>query len=311
MITTFSLSFQFNTSTESPTLGITASKLLVSILLFIQFLFGLVVNILYLWVLKFRMKPSVNNVWIFHLIITNLVFILLQPFPIIYVLMEPRWIFGIFLCKVHHSMMSFCLFASVFLITGVNLNRYLLVYHPHWYIGHIRLGNASAACFGLWGLAILCSSPYLLFRVTTRKDNFTICYNDYTLSGKWANVEAQVKWGMFFFRILVSFLLPSVIIAFCHFKILFKIKNQRRSSTKPYKVIFLATATFLICLTPYHIAYGMNLARGRFENGMLLILKIISTHAYSLIGPICYLFIMEDFTKEFRKFIHLFFPLTS
>ncbi|XP_073457344.1 probable G-protein coupled receptor 33 [Aquarana catesbeiana] len=308
MINTFSPSFQFNTSTESPTLAITASKLIVSIFLFIQFLFGLVVNALYLWVLKFRMKPSVNNVWLFHLVITNLVFLLLQPISIIYVLMKPHWIFGMFLCKVHHSMISFCLFAAVFLITGVSLNRYLLVYHPHWYI---RLGHASAVCYGLWGLAILCSSPYLLFRVTKWKDNFTICYNDYTFSGKWENVEAQVKWGMFFFRVLVSFLLPSVIIAVCHFKILFKIKSQRRSSTKPYKVIFLATATFLVCLTPYHIAYGMSLARGGFENGMLLILKMISTYIYSFIGPICYLFIMEDFTKEFRKFIHLFAPLTS
>ncbi|XP_018426059.1 PREDICTED: probable G-protein coupled receptor 33 [Nanorana parkeri] len=307
MVNTSSLNSIVNTSTGPSPFEITASKLTGALLLLINFLFGLAVNALYLWVLKFRMKRGINNVWLSHLVFTNLVFLLLQPFLAVYVLMAPHWIFGMFLCKVFHCMMSICLFASVFLMTAVSLNRYLLVYYPHWYIGHIRLHNVSAVCYGLWGLAFLCSFPYLLFRVTEQTDNITVCYNDYSLSGQWEDAEDQVKWGMFFFRIFVSFLLPAAVITICHFKILIKIKKgQRRSSTKPYKVIFLATATFFICCALYHIAYGMSLERGRFKDEILLTLKIVSTCGFSCLSQICYLLIVDNLTKEFKKIMRSF-----
>lgn len=306
MTNTSSVDFHANTSTEPSFFEITASNVSFSLLLLLIFLGGLVVNFLYLWVLKFRMEPSINNVWLLHLTVANLVFILLLPILAVRILIEPHWIFGVFMCKVFNSMISLCLFASGFLVTGVSLNRYLLVFCPHWYIEHVRLHNVSAVCFGLWALAFLCSSPYLLFRVVEEKGSITICYNDYTLSGKWEDAEVQVKWGMYIFRILVGFLLPSIIITVCHFKILFKIKkNQRRRSTKTYKVIYLATATFFICWIPYHLAYGINLESGQIEVWVLLKLKIASACVYSCISPMCYLFIIEDFTKQFRKFIHL------
>ncbi|XP_018426058.1 PREDICTED: probable G-protein coupled receptor 33 [Nanorana parkeri] len=312
MINTTRMSLHFKVSAGPSSSLITTPKLIFASFLLIYFIIGLLVNALYLWVTTFRMKQNINTAWLFHLIISNLFFILLLPFLSVYVLMEPHWLFGMFLCKALYFLLSVCLYASVFLITSISLNRYLLVYYPHWYIRRVRLYHISAVCFGLWGLAFLCSSPYLLVRVAKLKDNITVCYNDYSLSGKWENAGGQVKWGIFFFRILVSFLLPAAVTTICHFKILIKIKRvQRGSSTKPYKVIYLFTTFFYACWTIHHIADAMSMERGQLNDGVLRALRIVSACVFSSISPVFYLFITPEFQKEFGKCMRQFNNIIS
>ncbi|OCT73312.1 probable G-protein coupled receptor 33 [Xenopus laevis] len=303
-----------NTTTGMTYTSIKAGNLLSAVALLVSLLFGLVLNTLYLWVLRFRMRKSINTTWFFHLILPNFVFTITMPFLAAYMIMLPHWIFGSFLCKCLNSLFSVCMYASVFFLTVISLDRYSLVFHPVWYRGHMNNSYASAICISLWGLAILFSSPYLVFRQThLLEDNkTTICYNNYTISGSiWQESKIQLRWVMFSFHLLLGFLLPFAVITVCYVRIALRMKkgNLVRSS-KPYKIIFITVASFFISWFPYHLWYGMRMTNeeGRFHKTTLSILMAFSTCLICInycFTPLFYLFIAKNFKKSLRKSILL------
>ncbi|KAG8433786.1 hypothetical protein GDO86_012231 [Hymenochirus boettgeri] len=302
-----------NTSTEmNKSATPTTANILSTTALAISFLLGLVMNSLYLWVISLRMRKTVNTAWFFHLILANVVFTFTMPFLSVYLLMMPEWVFGIFLCKLMNSLISICMYTTVFLITVIGLDRYTFVFHPVWYRGNMNHRHASSICIVLWALAILCSSPYLAFRQIRLLDNnkTTVCYNDYTLSGKldnYGNSTKQIKWFMFFFRITIGFLIPLSVITYCYVKIALKLKtNKLARSSKSYKIIFITVASFFVSWTPYHLWYGMSIEKGRFQKSVMNILMVLQTSLICFnycFTPLLYLFIAENFKKELQKSI--------
>ncbi|XP_077312207.1 putative G-protein coupled receptor 33 [Lithobates pipiens] len=281
----------------------TTPKMMSSLLLLLIFVFGLIVNSLYLWVLGFRMRRTVNTTWFLHLILMNFFFTLITPFIAVYLMMRPHWIFGLFLCKLVNSLVSVCMYGSVFTLTTISLDRYCLVFHPHWYRKHMNTRKASLICAALWTFALLFSSPYLAFRDIRDRNNITICYNDYTLSGKLD--ERQTKWSLFGFRFLVGLLIPLGIITICYLSIFIKMKRENLArSTRPYKIICTALLSFFISWTPYHVWYGMMVEPGKFPEKLLEILLIFTTLFTCInycLTPILYLFIVESFKNIFKK----------
>ncbi|KAE8594266.1 hypothetical protein XENTR_v10019539 [Xenopus tropicalis] len=273
--------------TSIPTANISAT-----IILAMTFLFGLVVNSLYLWVLRFRMRRSINTTWFFHLILVNVVFISTIPFLASYVLLLPHWILGSFLL--------------------ISLDRYCLVFHPVWYRGHRNNRYASAICICIWGSAILFCSPYFAFRQTRLlgDNKTTICYNDYTLSGSiWPKSATQLRWVMFSFHVILGFLLPFAVMTVCYVRIALRMKKGNLArSTKPYKIIFITVTSFFVSWFPYHLWYGMSIEEGRFHKSTLKILMVLSvslTCFNSCFTPVLYLFIAENFKKSLQKSVLL------
>ncbi|CAH2318691.1 probable G- coupled receptor 33 [Pelobates cultripes] len=300
-----------NTTTSEGTISpvIPTSNIFITLIMCITFLFGLVVNSLYLWVLGFRISKTVNSTWFFHFILANLVFTLILPFIAVYMLTYPHWILGLVMCKLLNSLMSVAMFEAVFMLTVISIDRYLLVFHPHWYRRHMTPRYATIICIFIWGLAIICSSPYIVFRQLRKEKNATFCQNDYTLSRKWDSQhrEIKIKWILFTFRILVGYLLPFFVILFCYLQIALKLKKEKMARTsKPYKIITIAVLSFFVCWLPYHLWYGMSIEKGRFEETTLGVLRILTTCLTCLnfcFTPIFYLFIVDSFKKVFKKSI--------
>ncbi|XP_077116165.1 putative G-protein coupled receptor 33 [Ranitomeya variabilis] len=276
--------------------------------LLITFLFGLVINALHLWILCFRMRRNLNIIWFSHLILSNLIFIFVIPFLAVMFLYSPHWVLGEFMCKFLNFLLSLSMYGSVFFLTIISVDRYWLVFHPHFYRKHMHAHKSSVICLLLWGLAFLCGSPYLAFRRVHHEKNITICYNDYTLTGKQDVVyETKVKWVMLFLRLLGGFFIPLVIITICYLKIAFKIKKENfTKSKKPYKIITVAIISFFISWTPYHLSYGMSIEKGLFGETTLQALKVFATISAcfnACFTPILYLFIVEKFKNIFKKSI--------
>uniref|UniRef100_A0A8C5QDZ3 Probable G-protein coupled receptor 33 n=1 Tax=Leptobrachium leishanense TaxID=445787 RepID=A0A8C5QDZ3_9ANUR len=293
-----------NETSAGPTSRIATSNVFLFVLLLITFVVGLVVNNLYLWVLHFRMSKTVNSTWFFHYIMANQVFTLALPFLAVQMLFHPHWILGLAMCKLINTSASVSMFGAVFVLTAISIDRYMLVFHPHWYRRHMKPRYATIICIIFWGFAILCSSPYLVFRQL--KGNTTIqCYNNFNLSAKWETSQSQLQWSLFTFRFLVGFLLPLSIMLFCYVRIAWRIKKEKLvNSTKPYKIILFATVSFFICWFPYHLWYGMNVEKDRFGNKLMGALRIFSFCCTSFnfcFTPIFYLFIVESFKKVFKK----------
>uniref|UniRef100_A0A8C5WG11 Probable G-protein coupled receptor 33 n=1 Tax=Leptobrachium leishanense TaxID=445787 RepID=A0A8C5WG11_9ANUR len=303
--------FSINTSAASGTTNrvITTSNIFVCVVMLITFLFGFVVNSLYLWVLGFRISKTVNSIWFFHYVLTNLVYTLLLPFIAVYMLFFPDWMMGLAMCKLLNFSLSVSMFEAVFILTVISIDRYLLVFHPHWTRRHMKPRKATIICVFLWGLAFLCSSPYIVLRQLRKENATTVCFNDFSLSGKREEQQDQekIKWSLFTFRVLAGYLLPFFIMSFCYFRIAVKMRKEKLAkSSKPYKVIFIAVLSFFVCWLPYHMWYGMSVEKGRFQETTLRALRILTVCLACFnfcFTPIFYLFIIESFRKMFKKSI--------
>ncbi|KAM3923161.1 putative G-protein coupled receptor 33 [Leptodactylus fuscus] len=291
---------------------ITALSLISAIILLITSLYGLVMNSLYIWVLRFRMIQSVNTTWFFHLTIINLICSLHLPLMAAYLLRYPLWNFGNVTCKLNETLVNLYVYATSFFLAAISLDRFFLVYFPIWYRKHMNLHRASITCLTMWGATILFSSPYLVLCNVQQKDNITVCCSMLTISwneGGLQKLDPTTIWGLFGFRFALSFVLPFGLLSICYSLIGLKIRTRRLAkSKKPYRLMIIVVASFLICWAPYHVRNGMIMELGKFRRYILqiVIVVIVSlTCVHYCFIPILYLFIVDSFNKEFKKSIRL------
>ncbi|XP_069843791.1 C3a anaphylatoxin chemotactic receptor-like [Dipodomys merriami] len=143
-------------------------------------LLGLPGNGLVLWVAGFKMRRTVNTVWFLHLTLADLLCCLSLPFNLAYVL-QGRWPFGWLLCKLIPSAVILNMFASVFLLTAISIDRCLVVLKPIWCQNHRRVGTARAVCGCIWALAFLLCVPVFLYRDTFMEDQQEVCGYNYAV----------------------------------------------------------------------------------------------------------------------------------
>ncbi|XP_044836925.1 C3a anaphylatoxin chemotactic receptor-like [Mauremys mutica] len=167
-------------STYKPSDGATlqyAPEIIGSLIIFIlTFILGLLGNGLVIWVAGLKMKRTVNTVWFLHLAIADFLCCMSLPFSIIHLILHEYWPYGHFLCKVIPSAIILNMFASVFLLTAISIDRCLMVMKPVWCQNHRNVRLASLMCGCIWLLAFIMCCPAFLYRETI-KDEFdkTVC----------------------------------------------------------------------------------------------------------------------------------------
>nr|XP_005008712.3 LOW QUALITY PROTEIN: probable G-protein coupled receptor 33 [Cavia porcellus] len=310
-----------NTSTlvnNSTHFSLPASKIIIALPLFISSIIGTVTNGLYLWVLKFKMKKTVNTLLFFHLILSYFIPTLILPFLATSLLQDNHWNFGTALCKVFNSTLSVTMFASVFFLSAISLDRYLLTLHPAWSQQHRTPRWASSIVLGIWISATALGIPYLVFRETHHnRKGIVTCRNNYAVSSNWNSREIQtlrqqIHVACFISRFLLGFFLPLFIIIFCYRRVASKMKERGLfKSRKPFKVMTTAIVSFFVCWMPYHVYQGLLLTKNQSQLLELsLIITVVTTSFNNIFSPILYLFTGENFKKVFKKSIITLFKST-
>ncbi|XP_072478471.1 probable G-protein coupled receptor 33 [Notamacropus eugenii] len=293
-----------NMSFPAPPLGAN----LVIVLSSISFTIGIIANGLYLWVLRFKMKKTVNTLLFFHLILSYLVSSLTVPFKITSYLQGNHWSFGIAMCKVVNSTFSLGMLASVFILSAISLDRYILTFHPVWSQQHRNTRWASLTLKGIWMLAAVLSIPYLVFRETQKDTNGVVtCKNNYVLfnSQESQSLRKEVHVTLFISRLWLSFLLPLLTIIFCYARVVQKMRQRGLiKSSKPFKVMVTFISSFFVCWMPYHVYQGLLINETHtLLIKLTLILTGITVSFNTFFSPTFYLFIGENFKKVFKDSI--------
>ncbi|XP_009680583.1 C3a anaphylatoxin chemotactic receptor [Struthio camelus] len=156
-----------------------ASESIGSLAVFIfVFIIGIPGNGLVIWVAGLKMKRSVNVVWFLNLAVADFMCCLSLPFFIVHLVLHEHWPYGWFLCKVIPSVIIFTMFASVFLLMAISIDRCLLVRKPVWCQNHRTVKFVSLMCSGIWILAFIFCCPVFHYRETITYDGKTECgYN--------------------------------------------------------------------------------------------------------------------------------------
>ncbi|XP_072011056.1 chemerin-like receptor 1 [Engystomops pustulosus] len=279
----------------------------------LDFLLGTIGNGLVIWFSIFKMKKTVNVIWFLNLSIADFTFTLFLPFSISYLLNGFHWSFGSFMCKFNSTLAFVNLFASVFLLTVISIDRLISVIFPVWCQNHRTPRLALFVVIVVWFLALLCSLPYFIFR-DTEDYNYTIrCSNNYKLNGSIDDARIRHK-SLVTMRFLVGFLIPFTIIVTCYSVIAQRIyRNHLTTSTKPFKVIITVIICFFVCWIPYHIFSLLELHSFYHDSDLFYKISAAIPFASSLafmnscVNPFLYVFIGRDFKDNICRSFHSIF----
>ncbi|CAK6437410.1 unnamed protein product [Pipistrellus nathusii] len=272
---------------------------------------GTMGNGLVIWVAGFRMACTVTTLCYLNLAIADFLFSTTLPFFMVVNSMEGRWPYGWFLCKLFNIMGDTNLFASVFLIAFIALDRCICVLHPIWAQNHRTLSLAKKVIIVPWILALLLNLPVLIFFTTVRDDNGDIiCEFNMDFWGDIGQEEKlqRLSTSMAIIginRFVIGFTLPMSIIAICYGLIAAKMRNKGMiKSHRPLRVLTVVGASFFICCFPYqlclllHALYARAVVEGKF-NIILLLDSLTGTLAFfnSCLNPMLYIFLGRDFRE--------------
>ncbi|XP_043114616.1 C3a anaphylatoxin chemotactic receptor-like isoform X2 [Puntigrus tetrazona] len=133
---------QITNSTQTDLSGIEIFNIFIY---FVVFAVGIVGNGLVIYVTGYKMKTTVNSIWFLNLAIADFIFILIIIFYIVRAI-KKVWLFGDFMCKFVSFVAVLNMFASIFLLTAISLDRCLSTWVIVWAQNKRTLVKARIIC---------------------------------------------------------------------------------------------------------------------------------------------------------------------
>ncbi|XP_051847385.1 N-formyl peptide receptor 2-like [Antechinus flavipes] len=286
---------------------------IISLIVFcFSFVLGIAGNGLVIWVAGFRMSRTVTTVLFLNLAVADFAFTSFLPFVISSTVLQPHWPFGWFLCKLLSFLSVLNMFASVFLLTLVALDRCVSVLWPIWARNHRTPRLAALAAAGVWILALAFSVPTFIFRTTDTEDGITFCYFEFENRDEAGDDEEYVDpwaegrhWSLVLTRFSLGFLIPLIIISVCYGLLTAKLWSgmRRARSSRPFRILTAVVAAFFLCWLPHHVL-GMIEASVYSHPQLVEVLPYLSPFSASLVfvnsclNPLLYVFIGRDFREK-------------
>ncbi|XP_025066840.1 G-protein coupled receptor 1 isoform X2 [Alligator sinensis] len=270
----------------------------------VAFLLGVPGNAIVIWFMGFKWNKSVSTLWFLNLAIADFIFVLFLPFYIIYVALGFHWPFGKLLCKVNSFIALLNMFASVFFLTFISLDRYIRLVHPTFSCKYWTLRNALILSGIIWLLAAIIGGPALYFRDTTIHNNNTICYNNFHLHDK--ELIVMRHHVLIWVRFVCGYLFPLVTMVLCYSLLIVKVKRRTLlTSSRLFWTMVAVVVAFFVCWTPYHIFSILELSAHHSEHlhGLLQDAIPLSTglaFINSCLNPILYVLISKKFQVHVR-----------
>uniref|UniRef100_H3A973 G-protein coupled receptors family 1 profile domain-containing protein n=2 Tax=Latimeria chalumnae TaxID=7897 RepID=H3A973_LATCH len=285
----------------------------------LAFLLGVIGNTMVIWVLGFRMKFTETTVCFLNLAVADFLYTLLLPFRIVYAARQFDWPFGNAFCKTDYFMAFLTMYASVYFLMTISLNRCLSVTFPIWYRNFRSPRNSLVVCLIVWAIALCFAFPYLFFSRSEKLHNRTTCFVNYgegnLKDDKWLRLKEQREDIIIITRFFLGFIFPGIIITTCYVLISVKVRKIKlKRITKLYKVSIATVLAFFICWLPYHLFSLFYIAKFSrpscdFHPVVYIAYPLVYLFIYinSCINPILYVFIGDGFTRKVKSSIAIVF----
>ncbi|XP_040217147.1 C3a anaphylatoxin chemotactic receptor-like [Rana temporaria] len=256
-------------------------------------LVGVPGNALALWITGVKMKWTMTTIWFWNLALADIICCLSLPLTVAQYF-YPYWLYGPVLCKILNFSLVVNMFASVFTLVAISVDRCILVVQPIWARNHRSVRIAWMSCLAIWTLSLVMCLPYVLYQKFYTSGNRTWCYSE---------LDTLELTG--YIHMVFGFLLPFLIISICYISVAFKLQNRRftEAGNKITKVSLGIVVAFFITWAPYHI---MSVVLIYTENEVVDIFDFLSDSLAQLnccINPILYVFMGKDMKDKLRQSI--------
>ncbi|KAF7646204.1 hypothetical protein LDENG_00191580 [Lucifuga dentata] len=155
-------------------------------------------------------RRTVANMFMLNLCVSDLLFLLSLPFWAVYYSQGYNWPFGQVACKICGGLLNLNLYASIFFITCMSMDRYLAIVHPLRSQSARDPKRARLTCVLVWVLACASTVPTLVLRNTYHMkalgvEACVIMYPDH-----------KCFLALVWMKIILAFLLPLLVISSCY-----------------------------------------------------------------------------------------------
>lgn len=111
-------------------------------------------------------RRTVADIFMLNLCVSDLLFLLSLPLWAVYYSQSYNWPFGRAACKICGALLNLNIYASIFFITSMSIDRYLAIVHPLRSLSARSPNIACLTCVLVWFLACACTAPTLAVRDT-------------------------------------------------------------------------------------------------------------------------------------------------
>ncbi|XP_067903905.1 type-2 angiotensin II receptor-like [Heterodontus francisci] len=274
----------------------------------IIFILGFIGNSVVIAILCHRVHlKTVANIYIINLSIASLIFLSTLPIWAVYFATGYSWLFGSVMCKVCSSLVSLNLYASIYFITCMSIDRYMVILQPFGSQSKITLCQTRCITILVWILALVATFPTIYFQGAqyAEKIGNTVCAMIYPPSNAnhWSAAISLMHNTLGFF-------IPFTVIGSCYGFVayhLMKLEVLEKNKYKRDKALWMVAAfvlAFFICWLPFHVLTFMDaLSRMKFitDCRTMTVIKtampitVCLSFANSSINPFIYCFLGDHF----------------
>lgn len=276
------------------------------------FLFGLLGNLLVIWVIVFGTRlRSMTDVCLLNLALADLLLVCTLPFLAHQAL--GQWVFGDAMCKMVLGIFNISFYCGIFFISLMSVDRYLAVVHAVYTIRARTKSLGIIAAVVVWIAGFLASFPDLMFLKVQHLKSGLSCFPDYPkVESNNTNFHYWSVFSLFKMNIL-GLLLPVVIMLFCYSQIIWRLYFSHSSKKQAIRLVLIVVAVFLSCWVPYNITSFFKAlellhiyATCDISKAIRLSLQITEciAHSHSCLNPILYVFVGEKFRKHLFRLIY-------
>ncbi|KAJ8405720.1 hypothetical protein AAFF_G00311570 [Aldrovandia affinis] len=285
------------------------------------FVLGFVGNGLVVLVLSRKSsRKTVANTYMLNLALSDLLFLTSLPFWAVYYSLDYDWVFGTLLCKVCGWLISLNVYASIFFITCMSVDRCLAIVYPLQSQSRRNLRRARAVSCMVWAAATLPTIPAVVFREThyLKELGVTACVIYYP----------SVPWsvGLALMKNILGFLVPFAVIATCYCSIgrhLLGTTSFDESSAHLDRVLRMVVAVvlaFFICWFPFHLLTFLSALSAlevvtacwvRQAVGAVIPFALCLGFCNSAINPFLYCFVGNHFREQLAELLQARVPRLS
>lgn len=324
-------------STTHPT-AVQYSSFVLSI---VTCIIGLAGNIIVIFVTGFLRKKNKSQIWFLNLAIADFIFLLLLPLHAVSVL-TARWPYGPIMCKYYNFLTFVNMYASIYILTALNIDRALSVAKPIWHLQFLSQKFSYSICVGIWVLSAICSTPAIIYSDQHYFDEEPQCLlfsNDLTgllytntdqnRSDQWRSIprnwcdnlaegeEDLQEWDDVLsptVRLVVPLAVIGCVIPLCviltsNVVIALHVKNSQKASSRLYKVVIAAVLVFFCTRVPLLMAQMIYLVSAYTQQftlmyKVILFLPLLSSIAATntFLNPVVYVLVGKQVRNEISQF---------
>lgn len=259
-------------------------------ILILEFIFGLPGIVFALWILFFKSPWKASNVYLFCLVISDLLLLTGLPFRIDYLFRGEDWIFGESFCRLIMYIISVNYSASMAFMSILALDRFFRILHPHHRICRMSVRQAIELVSTVWvGVLLLRLPPALNLVLTSQKNSSKLTCHSY-LSWTWPSVQMRIYNSVQLIEVLLAFTLVvfSFVRVFSHVHSR-QSKGVHRRVKRAMRLLLFLVIMFVLCFLPT-VTFGIFLQVFPCSEFLIICLNASSALSYMncALDPVIY-----------------------